>query len=291
LEALVAVAREASFRRAADTLGYVQSAVSGQISRLEELVGVRLVERGSGNVLVRLTAEGRVLVEHAEEILVRLESAYADVGSLNDRAAGAVRVAGLDLLSVRRIAEVVRGFRGSFPGARVVFAGSGPTGAGEDGCDVLIFEVGPAAAPIGHAVVERDPYALVVERGSELVGRGWLVGASELAALRPMVPESCVGSNELASQLASLGIARDPCASPESVRTAQALVAAGVGSAIVPSGLVEDRGTTVAIDLSHLLTPRTIAVAASGRPSPLADGFVRAVRAVCARESSAQARR
>jgi DNA-binding transcriptional LysR family regulator len=169
-----------------------------------------------------------------------------------------------------------------------VFAAGGQTGVGKAGCDVSIFELGLVAAPFVHVVVERAPYALVVKRGSELVGRGWLVGASELAALRPMVPGSCAGSNELASQLASLGIERDAGVRPESVTTAQALVAAGVGSAIVALGLVEDRGTgTVAIDLSHIFTPRTIAVAASGQPSRLADGFVRALRAACAGDPGA----
>ena len=43
LAALQAVKQEGSFRGAADRLGYVQSAISQQVNRLEELVGQRLM--------------------------------------------------------------------------------------------------------------------------------------------------------------------------------------------------------------------------------------------------------
>ena len=45
LTTLAAVGREASFSRAAEALGYTQSAISQQISRLEHITGTRLVER------------------------------------------------------------------------------------------------------------------------------------------------------------------------------------------------------------------------------------------------------
>ena len=58
--ALEAVAREGSFGRAAESLGYTQSAISQQIQTLERLVGERLLERPGGPRAVSLTEAGRL---------------------------------------------------------------------------------------------------------------------------------------------------------------------------------------------------------------------------------------
>jgi DNA-binding transcriptional LysR family regulator len=58
LVTLAEVGRLASFSKAADALGYTQSAVSQQVSRLEHITGTRLVERPGGPRPVSLTPAG-----------------------------------------------------------------------------------------------------------------------------------------------------------------------------------------------------------------------------------------
>ena len=66
--ALEAVAREGSFGKAAQSLGYTQSAVSQQIAALERIVGERLVERPGGSRPVGLTEAGEIVLRHAQKV-------------------------------------------------------------------------------------------------------------------------------------------------------------------------------------------------------------------------------
>ena len=91
LAALQAIAEEGSFGRAAQRLGYTQSAVSQQLATLERLVGEKLVERPGGPRPIALTEAGRLLIRHAEAIVARLQAAQADLQALSAGAAGTLR--------------------------------------------------------------------------------------------------------------------------------------------------------------------------------------------------------
>lgn len=67
LKAFLAVARHRSFTRAAAVLNRTQSAVSMQVKRLEERLGVTLFERAKAGV--ELTAAGDGLLDYARRIL------------------------------------------------------------------------------------------------------------------------------------------------------------------------------------------------------------------------------
>jgi DNA-binding transcriptional LysR family regulator len=78
------VAREQSFTRAAEALSLTQPSVSQQVAALEAEVGARLLHRGAGGLA--LTADGAVLLEHADAIAARLRLAETQ---LAERVAGA----------------------------------------------------------------------------------------------------------------------------------------------------------------------------------------------------------
>jgi DNA-binding transcriptional LysR family regulator len=71
LRAFLAVAETLHFGRAAEQLGIVQSALSAQIKRLEDVIGGPLFTRGRRKA-VELSPAGLVLKEEAEDILARL---------------------------------------------------------------------------------------------------------------------------------------------------------------------------------------------------------------------------
>jgi DNA-binding transcriptional LysR family regulator len=90
LRYLVALAEERHFTRAAAREHIAQPALSQQIRRLEEELGVRLVERTTRQVTI--TEAGNLLVARARRILAELEAANAELLALRGMEAGRVRV-------------------------------------------------------------------------------------------------------------------------------------------------------------------------------------------------------
>ena len=74
LVALDAVATEGTFGRAAERLGYTQSAVSQQIAALERTLGGAVFDRPGGPRPVRLTPLGKLVLGHARDILARAQA-------------------------------------------------------------------------------------------------------------------------------------------------------------------------------------------------------------------------
>jgi DNA-binding transcriptional LysR family regulator len=285
LAALAAVAEQGSFHRAADRLGYVQSAISSQIAHLERAAGIRLVERASGSSSVRLTAAGRVLLGHTIEIIARLEAAHADVSSLAARAAGTVRVAGLERFSPRHFARILRCFRERYPLARVILDDAATREVNfqrlRDGAiDLLISELPAVDGPFSPLVVEQDRYVLLVAADSALAAGGKAPTVAELAPLRLLIPGEDALSDAADARLKELGIGLRSPFRVQSVATAQAIVTAGLGEAIVPHSQIDRKHPgSVAIELPGLLPERAIAlVYHSERERPTAvHGFMRAV--------------
>ena len=79
LRVLVAIARHGSVTAAAQALNYAQPSISHHMARLESETGAKLMERSGRGI--RLTDAGRLLAERAEEILGRLEAAEAELAA------------------------------------------------------------------------------------------------------------------------------------------------------------------------------------------------------------------
>ena len=108
LVALVTVGNERSFGRAADRLGYTQSAVSQQIAALERSVGLKLVTRPGGRRPVELTEAGERLARHAENIVSSVQLASAEMASLADGRTGSLSVGIYQSIGIRLLPGIVR---------------------------------------------------------------------------------------------------------------------------------------------------------------------------------------
>ncbi|MFB7906099.1 LysR family transcriptional regulator [Kitasatospora sp. NPDC056076] len=110
---LLEIARRGTIVAAAQALHLSPSAVSHQLARLEQELGVALVERAPQSL--RLTAAGARLAEHAQAIADLMAVARDDLRAHAEAAAGLLRVgffvsAGLDLLP-----RALSGFAARYP--------------------------------------------------------------------------------------------------------------------------------------------------------------------------------
>ncbi len=90
LVALIAVAREGSFTRAAIQLGVSQPALSQTIRTLEERLGVRLLSRTTRSVAP--TEAGERLLRSIEPHFAQIEGSLSALTELKDRPSGTVRI-------------------------------------------------------------------------------------------------------------------------------------------------------------------------------------------------------
>jgi molybdate transport repressor ModE-like protein len=236
--ALNAVAREGSFGRAADRLGYTQSAVSQQIATLEKIVGETLVERPGGPRAVSLTDAGEVLLRHAEAIVARLDAARADIAALRAGETGALRVGTYQSVGARVLPEVMRRFLKDWPGIELGLSepATDPElyGLIESGELDLAFCSPPLPdGPFDMLELMSDPYVLLVPAESPLASRA-------SASLDDLVEQPLIGSNTCASgvvvehELGSRGYDISYAFRSDDNGTVQGLVASGFGVALTP---------------------------------------------------------
>src|SRR5919112_5076937 len=154
LRTLHKVAEHGSFSRAADDLGYTQSAVSQQIAALEHEVGLTLLNRAVRPVA--LTETGRVLVAHAKSVLEHLATAEAQLDAIRGLRAGHLRLAAFGSSLATFVPTALARFRGLHPDVELSLVEAEPSASlpllrtGEvDLALVYGFEPGAGAAPDG----------------------------------------------------------------------------------------------------------------------------------------------
>lgn len=94
----MAIVEEGSFTGAANRLNTAQPWVSSQLRRLEEMVGLKLVERSKGK-MARITPQGRELYRIAERLFASLAEAEEQIRELSQVVRGRL-VLGVDPITL-----------------------------------------------------------------------------------------------------------------------------------------------------------------------------------------------
>jgi DNA-binding transcriptional LysR family regulator len=289
LVALKTIADEGSFGRAAEKLGYTQSAVSQQLAALERIVGLRLVERPGGPRPVSLTQAGEVLLRHADAIQARLLAAKADMKALEAGDAGRLRVGTFQSVGARILPTLLREFSDTHGGVEVLLRESSDESEllemverGE--LDLTFWTLPCPPGPYESVELLRDPYVLVAPAGSPLGSLNRAPTLKEIS-LHPIIGfNKCSAMDEVESRLAATGRQPNVVFRSDNNGTVQGLVGAGVGISISPLLTVDaDDPRVEVVDLQDRIDPRIIGLVwhADRHASPAAQAFVQSAAAVC----------
>lgn len=185
LKYFCALAESGHYRRAAERVGISQPSLSQQIANLEDVLQLKLVERGRSGAV--LTPNGRDVLDLAKGIL-------ADVSALVDRSeimrtglTGTLRLGSSPTLGPYILPNVVRDLHEQFPDLRLFIRDGSPTQLVEDllsGRHDLIMT--PLPIRSGDLVIKRvfrEPMRLAVARDHPLASSD-RVSDAELAKER-----------------------------------------------------------------------------------------------------------
>jgi molybdate transport repressor ModE-like protein len=112
-----AVAHQRSFSRAARELALSQPSVSNQLAALEREIGARLLDREPGGL--RLTREGRILLEHADAIAERFQLAEEQLAAAVHGLRGRLRIGAFPTALAVIVPAAIARLRVDYPGTSV----------------------------------------------------------------------------------------------------------------------------------------------------------------------------
>jgi DNA-binding transcriptional LysR family regulator len=285
LRYLVTLAEERNFTRAAEREHIAQPALSQQIKRLEDELGLALVQRTTRHVA--MTEAGRVLVARARRILGEVEDAQAELQALAGVQTGRVTVGTMHTMGPVDVSLALALFHQRHPGVELTVREQSTEELAEmlraDELDLaflsvterveshglglaqLVSEELVVVLPLRHPLAGRKRIRMAELAGEQFISfregarlRELLMAAGEHAGFRPKVT---LESND-----------------SERIRK---LVARRMGVAILPRSDADRPGTDVAVaDLIDPVLRRDITLAwrADRRQSPATYEFLQLAR-------------
>ena len=272
LEFFAAVARHRNFTRAAQEVYVTQSALSQQVRRLEQELGLALLRRTSAGVEV--TPAGQELLARAEAILADVARARAAMDEHAGVVRGVVRVAAAAGEGLRLAAELAA-FHREHPGVRIALrqgsAREGLERLRRGGADLALLAIagGEELAGLDATPLAPEPLRLISAPGDAPAGPVPIADLSERplilaergTALRETVTAACQQA----------GFSPIPPFEVSDPLTARFLAHAGLGASVVPASWLEQPGPDVAVnaltDPEPVLQPLLLAPAAGLSPA------------------------
>ncbi|GAB3240141.1 LysR family transcriptional regulator [Kineosporia babensis] len=237
LRVLAEIARTGSYTAAARSLGYTQPAVSYQMRRLQDSLGVPVVVRiGRG---LQLTEVGEVLLRHADNVFSVLRAVEQDMTSTVARGGGLVRVVAFQSGLLRLLPQVIERLRVSHPDIRISLTQAEPVEArrlvraGEADLG-LLCNWANEEVPQDEGTMLR--HQLITDRRCVLMPAGHPLARRESIHLAELVDADWVMESfrdRFVAACTNAGFSPRIVATVDDVLTIQSLVAGGAGISLM----------------------------------------------------------
>lgn len=282
LRTIVAVAEHHSLTKAADQLYLTQSAVSQQIRRLENELGVEVFRRTSRSV--ELTSEGRVILAYAQRVLAEVDGMHSELEEITGLLAGELRIGGVYPTGPYDLFGMLADFRAEYPGVAIHMV--------EDTQDDLLAALG--SDELDCAFTALDPDALGNEYAATLIWEDEFVVA--LPVDHPLCAKPRVTLEEIAKEdliayrensalrrrlertMADLGLEPRNAFICTEMGAVRGLASKGLGVAVVPRSVAEQPGEPIElrpIGPDRLTWPVALVWRAERRQSPAGKAFLK----------------
>lgn len=237
VQAFVAIAELGGFNKAARELHITQTALTRRLQKLEAYLGLRLLDRTTRRV--ELTAVGRDFLPQARAIVQDMTAAVERLKDMSQHARGNVTLACIPSMSAHLLPAVMRSYAQAHPDNRVRLLDGDSNevratvlnGLAELGIAVL----GEKHPELQETVLFSDPLAFICREPHPLQERKSVTWADMRGAELIGVSSATATRVFMDYQLAKRGIRLHGNYEVQHHATAINLVAAGVGSAILPS--------------------------------------------------------
>jgi DNA-binding transcriptional LysR family regulator len=231
----IAVVEAGGFTKGAERAAVSQPAISASIAKLEEELDVKLLDRRHSPIVP--TPAGRRLLEAGKELLQRYNAIKADIKSITDPKLLKIGVEQSLLLFDGDVSELLTSFHHANPHL--------PTEVIDDRCEQMVKLLGERELDAVITVLNckemkfaelalfEMPYKLAV-REDHRFARRQAVKLEDLENEPFILPTRGVNLEDLTNALVSRGIQIRVASQTDNVYRALALVASGIGVALVP---------------------------------------------------------
>lgn len=192
LRYFIAIANEESISHAAEILHVTQPTLSRQMTEFEEMLGVKLLERG--NRKVTLTDKGVLLYERAKEILELTDKAEREIKESNELINGNIVIGSAVASSTKILSNLVKSFRDKYPQTHIDLV-TGTMIQIKEKMDKGLIDVGLFIKPITWNDYEtvilnsEDRYAILMLKTSKWANQEYIT-AKDLKEMTLSIPKT-----------------------------------------------------------------------------------------------------